>query len=217
MGRLIAIEGVDGAGKRTLTDQLAAELRSRGHSVASAAFPRYAADVHAALVREALHGAHGDLAHSVHGMAVLYALDRRDAADELRAALHAHDAVLLDRYVASNAAYGAARLHQDADGDFVAWVRELEIDRFALPRPDHHLLLCVPASVAARRAEHRERTQPERGRDGFESNRSLQERCAAVYARLATDNWWSPWSMIDGTKQIDHARLADMLMRQSAE
>lgn len=217
VGRLIAIEGVDGSGKQTLAEHVATQLRDRGRSVACTAFPRYASNVHAALVGEALHGAHGDLACSVHGMAVLNALDQRDAADNLRSELRTHDVVLLDRYVASNASYGAARLHQDAHGDFVAWVWQLEIERFALPRPDLQLLLSVPTAIAAQRAAHRERTQPGRGKDGFESDASLQERCVAVYEQLAAENWWSPWWVLDGTSELDFVRLADVLLRDSAE
>jgi dTMP kinase len=212
VGRLIVIEGLDGAGKRTLADGLVAEWERRGHSVARGAFPRYDADVHGALVGEALHGAHGDLGDSVYGMAVLNALDRRAAADELCADLHTHDIVLLDRYVASNAAYGAARLQQGADGDFVAWVYALEVERFALPRPDLHLLLHVPAAVAADRAEHRERTEAERRRDNFESDSSLQARCAEVYAELARAHWWSPWLVVDGVQQSDYHCLADSIL-----
>ncbi|QUH04846.1 dTMP kinase [Saccharopolyspora erythraea] len=212
MGRLIVIEGLDGAGKRTLADGLTAELSRRGRSVTRVAFPRYDADVHAELVAEALRGGHGDLGDSVHGMAVLYALDRRGAADALRADIEAHDVVLLDRYVASNAAYGAARLHQDAQGDFVAWTEELEIKRFALPRPDLQLLLQVPTEVAASRAAHRERTEEERQRDNFESDASLQERCGEVYAQLAEQNWWSPWRVVSGVGQVDFSDLADLVL-----
>src|SRR5689334_13302817 len=158
VGRLVVVEGLDGSGKRTLTRALLAALADRGARATGVAFPRYAADVHAALARDALHGRLGDLADSVHGMAVLFALDRRAAVPGLRDALAAHDVVLADRYVASNAAYGAARLHQDACGEFVEWVRELEIDRFGLPGPARQLLLDVPRAVAAQRAAHRERT-----------------------------------------------------------
>ncbi|WP_433870003.1 dTMP kinase [Saccharopolyspora sp. CA-218241] len=211
MGRLIVIEGLDGAGKRTLADGILAELRRRGRSATRTAFPRYAEDVHAELVAEALRGGHGDLGSSVHGMAVLYALDRRGAADELRAALDAHDVVLLDRYVASNAAYGAARLHQDATGRFVRWVAELEIERFGLPRPDRQLLLRVPTEVAAERARHRERTEADRARDSFESDDGLQRRCGEVYAQLAAADWWSPWTVLDGVADVDFGALVDLL------
>ncbi|TWF92777.1 dTMP kinase [Saccharopolyspora dendranthemae] len=213
MGRLIVIEGLDGAGKRTLARGITAELTARGCAVSSAAFPRYTEDVHAELVAEALRGRHGDLGSSVHGMAVLYALDRRAAADALRAELDAHDVVLLDRYVASNAAYGAARLHEHADGDFVSWVRDLEITRFGLPEPDLQILLRVPADVAAGRAEHRERTEADRGRDRFESDSSLQQRCAEVYSELADADWWTPWVVVDGVADVDFSVLVDEHVR----
>jgi dTMP kinase len=195
VGRLIVIEGLDGAGKRTLADALAAALPG---TVARLAFPRYDDDVHAELVRDALHGRMGDLLGSVHGMAVLFALDRRGAAPGIRDALATHDTVLVDRYVASGAAYGAARLHQDAGGEFVGWVRELEIDRFGIPVPDHQLYLRVPREVAAARAVHRERSEA-RGRDAYETDDGLQERTAAVYDGLAAGSWLAPWTVLDGT------------------
>ncbi len=123
-----------------------------------------------------------------------------------------HDAVLVDRYVASNAAYGAARLHQHADGELVAWVRELEIGRFAVPVPDLQLLLQVPRAVAAERAAHRERTEAGRERDAYESDGGLQERTGAVYAQLAAAAWLSPWTVLDGAAPIDPAALVDQLL-----
>lgn len=212
MGRLVVIEGLDGAGKRTLTDVLDSALAREGASTARFAFPRYDTDVHAELVADALHGRLGDLGESVHGMAVLFALDRRDAADELRAALARVDVVLLDRYVASNAAYGAARLRQDAEGEFVAWVQELELGRFRLPVPDLQLLLRVPREVAAARAAGRERADASRTRDAFESDDGLQARCAAVYDQLAARSWLSPWRVIDGAGAIVAEELAAQLL-----
>ena len=156
VGRLIVIEGLDGSGKRTLTEALSARWRAQGRTVATMAFPRYGVDVHADLVRDALYGRLGDLADSVYGPAVLFALDRRAAADEIRALLDAHDVVLLDRYVTSNAAYGSARLGgPDRATDFADWVRALEIDRFGVPRPDRQILLGTSVEVAAQRARHR--------------------------------------------------------------
>ena len=199
VGRLVAIEGLDGAGKRTLADGLAAALTGQGATVARMAFPRYDTDVHAQLVRDALYGRLGDLAGSVHGMAVLFALDRRDAASQLRALRAGHDVVLLDRYVASNAAYGAARLHEDAGGAFVSWVRALEVDRFGVPVPDVQLLLRVPVAVAAARADGRAETDTDRAKDAFEADADLQTRCAAVYNGLAADGWLTRWIVVDGT------------------
>jgi dTMP kinase len=169
--------------------------------------------VHADLVSDALHGRLGDLAESVHCMAMLFALDRHAAAPEIRRLLHEHDVVLLDRYVASNAAYGAARLGQDARGEFVQWVREIEIDRFGLPVPDVHLLLRVTPELAAARSAHRERTESDRERDTWESDGGLQQRCAAVYDQLAEDGWLCPWRVLDGTSTLDFPALAARLAR----
>lgn len=199
VGRLVVIEGLDGAGKRTLAEELTTALTARGATVARMAFPRYDTDVHAGLVRDALYGRMGDLADSVHGMAVLFALDRRDAADQLRDLRAGHDVVLLDRYVASNAAYGAARLREDADGAFIGWVRELEVDRFGVPVPDIQLLLRVPVTVAAARAQGRAGADPTRATDAFEADAGLQSRCAAVYDELAAAGWLAPWLVVDGT------------------
>jgi dTMP kinase len=199
VGRLVVIEGLDGAGKRTLADALAAALTAQHASVGRMAFPRYDTDVHADLVRDALHGRLGDLADSVHAMAVLFALDRRDAADELRALRRYHDVVLLDRYIASNAAYGAARLHEDADGTFVEWVRALEVDRFDVPVPDAQFLLRVPVRVASARADGRAEADSARAKDLYETDQRLQARCAAVYDGLAAASWLAPWLMVDGT------------------
>ncbi|MGQ0718799.1 MAG: dTMP kinase [Pseudonocardiales bacterium] len=199
MGRLVVIEGLDGAGKRTLADALATALTAQHASVGRMAFPRYGIDVHADLVRDALYGRLGDLAGSVHGMAVLFALDRRDAADGLRALCRHHDVVLLDRYVASNAAYGAARLYEDADGRFVEWVRALEVDRFGVPLPDVQLLLRVPVTVAESRADSRAQADGARSKDLYEIDAGLQARCAAVYDGLAAEGWLAPWSVIEDT------------------
>lgn len=203
MGKLIVIEGLDGAGKNTLAKALTEELHDAGATVHAVAFPRYGQDVHADLIRDGLHGRLGDLAASVYGFQLLYALDRRAAADDLRAALARYDVVLVDRYVASNAAYGAARLHERADGEFVAWVRSIEVERFGVPGPDAQILLRVPATVAGERSRGRAEADTGRGRDEWESDVSLQDRVAQVYDELAAASWLSPWQVVDGSHTVD--------------
>ena len=97
--------------------------------------------------------------------------------------------LILDRWVASNAAYSAARLHQDGDGDVVAWVRELEYGRLRLPTPDWQVLLDVPAELAAERAEHRANTEADRAKDAYERDDGLQRRTGRVYSELAATGW----------------------------
>jgi dTMP kinase len=190
---LISIEGVDGAGKRTLTRGLRAALEANGKTVASLSFPRYGQSEEADIAAEALHGGHGDLSTSVYAMAVLFALDRAGARDEIDLLLSQYDVLILDRYVASNAAYSAARLHQTADGDVVAWVRDLEYGRLRLPAPDWQVLLDVPAELAAERAEHRANTEADRAKDAYERDDGLQRRTGEVYSQLAAADWGGRW------------------------
>ncbi|MFD6163219.1 dTMP kinase [Nocardia sp. NPDC060256] len=215
MGALVAVEGLDGAGKRTLIDAAAGELRTRGLRVQTMAFPRYGQSVHADLAAEALRGGHGDLAESVNGMALMFALDRAGAGDELSKLLADNDIVVLDRYVASNAAYSAARLEQSDDGEIVRWVGELEFGRFALPVPALQVLLDVPTEVAAERARRRGELDDSRALDAYERDGGLQHRTGAVYRGLAQRNWYGPWWIFrsgDDPATLA-ARLADLITR----
>ena len=203
---LIVIEGVDGAGKRTLATGLRAAFEGAHKSVASLAFPRYGHSIEADLAAEALHGKHGDLSQSVYAMAVLFALDRAGAKDEIGHLNAAYDVVILDRYVASNAAYSAARLHQDADGEVVEWVRTLEYERLHLPKPDWQVLLDVPTALAAERAERRANEEADRPKDSYERDDDLQRRTGEVYSALADTQWGGRW--LKAGPDVDPTALA---------
>ena len=200
-----AIEGVDGAGKRTLTAGLRAAFEAADKSVATLAFPRYGDSVQADLAAEALHGAHGDLAESVYAMAVLFALDRAGAKDQIGTLTATHDVVILDRYVASNAAYSAARLHQGADGEVVEWVRDLEYDRLRLPKPDGQMLLAVPVELAAARADN----VPARRPTARGTHTNATTACSAAPARFTPRwpqrNWCGQWTVVP--PEVDAAAL----------
>ncbi|MCT7660938.1 dTMP kinase [Mycobacterium deserti] len=206
---LIVIEGVDGAGKRTLTDGLRAAFEAAHKSVATLAFPRYHHSVTADLAAEALRGEHGDLAGSVSAMAVLFALDRAGAMDQIAHLDATHDVVILDRYVASNAAYSAARMHQGVDGDIVEWVRWLEYDRLGLRKPDWQVLLAVPTELAAERADNRAREEADRAKDAYERDDGLQRRTNEVYSALAAEHWCGRW--VTAGPDVDPAALASTL------
>jgi dTMP kinase len=206
---LIAIEGVDGAGKRTLAQRLSTALQAAGRSVATLAFPRYGQSVAADVAAEALHGQHGDLASSVYAMAMLFALDRAGAAGQIRELCGDHDVVILDRYVASNAAYSAARLHQDADGEVVGWVHQIEYHRLQLPAPDWQVLLGVSTELAGQRARRRAAEDASRLRDTYERDDELQQRTGALYAGLAAAGWGGRWLVVDA--DVDAGQLAARL------
>ncbi|MDK4258271.1 dTMP kinase [Corynebacterium propinquum] len=218
---IIAIEGIDGAGKNTVVTALTKTLRQQGIAVEVLAFPDYDNSIHAQLAREALYGRMGDLSDSPYAMATLFALDRAasrdtlwqyhaDAADNAR---HSDAVLILDRYVASSAAYSWARTGEQAVTD---WVAELEFGRLGLPKPDLQILLDVPVDVAAARAQSRSEADATRQRDHYERDSDLQTNTNAAYHQLAELNWASQWLVSDDIDKIMatiHTRRAELAHR----
>ena len=208
---IIAFEGIDGAGKNTLVNAVEAELISQELPVARVGFPRYEDSVHAQLVQQALNGQMGDLIDSINGMATLFALDRAEIAQDLTQLDEDGYVVLLDRFVASNAAYSAARVltgegttgSSSAQGDAIAdmpvveWVENLEFDSLGSPVPDLQIFVDASVATAQERAKEREAVDATRARDAYEANSTLQENTRAAYQSLAANNWVSPWLVVE--------------------
>jgi dTMP kinase len=172
-GKLITIEGIDGAGKSTLAVGLTQALAEREIAVKLLREP---GGVRAAeRIRELV--SDPELQIGARAEALLYAAARAQLVEEaLRPLLSDGTWVLLDRFVDSSLAYqgGGRRLGVDA-------VRE--INEFAIQglRPDRTLLLVVDPADGRARSQARggppDRLENER-RDFF-------ERTAATYRRLA--------------------------------
>ena len=182
---IISIEGIDGAGKNTLVRALTSRI-----DASTLTFPRYDTSIHAQLAARVLHGQMGDLVDSAHGMATLFALDRYGAREVLDRYADSDEVLLLDRYVASNAAYTAARLKDDAAFD---WVYDLEFGQLGLPVPHLQVLLETSVDEASIRAQKREAYDATRTRDAYEKDGELQDRTFAAYQQLAAKQWASPW------------------------
>ncbi len=211
--RLVVVEGLDGAGKNTLTTALVAELTGRDLKVGRLAFPRYGT-LYADLAADALHGGQAGTADSPHAMALLFAVDRHAALGELTALAVANDVVLLDRYVASNAAYTAARLGAERAAEAVEWIGALEFGRLGLPAPDLQILLDTPVALAAERAGSREADDPGRTRDRYERDSALQADTSRAYRQLAETSWRSPWKVLGS--EPDVRELADVVVGLSS-
>ena len=132
----------------------------------------------------------GDLTSSAYAMATLFALDRHGAKAQLDEAAKSSELLILDRYVASNAAYSAARLGDDSVMD---WVFDLEFGKTRATKPDLQIYLATDVDVAAQRASSREAQDASREKDQYEKDRNLQAATAAAYARLAAANWAGQW------------------------
>ena len=151
MGLLLAIEGIDGAGKGTQAARLAETAAGHGRSVASFSFPLYDDNPFSRAVADYLNGEFGT-ADEVHPelAALLYAGDRFHARPRIVSALQEHDLVVCDRYVASNQAHQGAKLTGEARRRLLDWLEEVEFGEFALPRPQLVILLDAPVALARR-------------------------------------------------------------------
>jgi len=172
-GRLITIEGLDGAGKSTLARALAGEIQARGHAVELLREPG-GVEV-SERIRELVQDP--SLRVSARTEALLYAAARAQLVDERVAPALAEAAVVvLDRFVDSSLAYqGAGR----ALG--IEQVRAINEFATAGLTPDRTLLLRI--SLAGGRARQRERALAQ---DRLEAeDEGFFEEIAAAYEEIA--------------------------------
>jgi dTMP kinase len=146
-GRLVTIEGVDGAGKTTLASGLIRALSERGRNATLMREPGgvAAAEAIRALVKDP------ELRVGARTEALLYAAARAQLVEQaLAPALTRGEWVLLDRFVDSSLAYqGAGR------GLGIEAVRELNLFATGDLSPDRTLLLDLDGESARRRADSR--------------------------------------------------------------
>lgn len=193
-GKVVAFEGIDGAGKGTQTELLAWAAETRGLKVARFAFPRYSGSFYGDLCRRYLAGEFGDVsAQSPYLSALPYAGDRLEAAPWLHEAVETHDLVVIDRYVGSNAAHQGAKLPFAAFPEFAEWIRRLEYEVHDLPAEDAVLWLDVPVqTVTELMARRRETTG--RGDDIHERDLTYLSAVRLRYEWLAAH--WPGWHTV---------------------
>ena len=196
-GRLIALEGIDGSGKRTqmnlLRDVIAAG--EGGHSVYSTGFPQYDSWF-GKMVGQFLNGDFGPLdSVDPRFTALLYAGDRFEAKPKLEAALNNGQIVLVDRYIGSNLAHQTARVAPEKRAEFKAWIEHLEYGIYELPREDLVLYLRVrPAEAQQLVGQKSQRTYTAAKQDILEASLRHLEQAAAMYDSLARQ---APWVTIE--------------------
>lgn len=168
-GKLIVLEGIDGAGKTFQLCGLMDYIMKKGFDVKDDYEPTDGP--WGTMVRRASLSPKGRLLLSVKQEANALLVDRKKHVDEfINPVLATGCWVVLDRYYLSMMAY------QGAKGLDVDEIRQMN-EGFA-PKPDLVLLLELPVDVAIKRIEE------SRGRKtGFETE-ALLSRCAEIYAEM---------------------------------
>jgi dTMP kinase len=177
---VVAVEGIDRAGKTTQTTLLQQALDGRGLHVDVLSFPRYGS-FFGRRIRMLLDG-HGPAAADTvdpHSMALWYALDRWDAFQQLSPGL---DVVLLNRYTLSNAVYQASRAQPEQADALFDWIIELEHERLGLPRPHLTVVLDIGPDLSRRRSSGGARPE---AADVYERSVELLQRARERYRAAA--------------------------------
>jgi dTMP kinase len=200
-GKLIAIEGIDGSGKRTQLDLLEKALTARGLQVHATGFPHYNSWF-GSMVGQFLNGDFGSLdTVDPHFAALLYAGDRLEAKQELCSALEQGKVVLADRYIASNLAHQTARVPPHKRDDFIAWLEHLEYAIYGLPREDLVIYLRVPAVQAQTLVSKKsERSYTSAKQDLQERSLRHLEEAAAMYDVLSRRPFWATVQCFDADR-----------------
>lgn len=174
---IIAIEGIDGAGKNTTTKQLAQLLNAT-----TITFPQYGKTQAAHQITQHLKNPTLNPWHA----AQLFAQDRAQTP------LPTTGTIIIDRYAASNAAYLTAKT---GDPHALQAIEDLEHNTLKLPKPNLYILIDTPVDTAMHRTKQRANTHGEEP-DTNETNRALQHKVRETYLNMAQTNWTAPWIIL---------------------
>ncbi|MEK7095819.1 MAG: hypothetical protein AAB896_00805 [Patescibacteria group bacterium] len=185
-GIFIVLEGSDGSGKGTQFRLLAERLKAVGHEVAVFDFPRYD-EISSYFVKRYLNGDYGPASEvSPYTATMFFALDRYEAAPQIKKAIDDGKVVLANRYVGSNMAHQGTRFDNLAQQrGFFMWVDSLEYQLFGIPRPNINLFLKVPPEISFELiAKKTERIYTKRARDELEADIEHLKKAVAAYDLL---------------------------------
>jgi len=190
--KLFVIEGVDGSGKSTQLRLLNDYLTQRGYDCEFLHFPRTDTPYFGELIARFLRGEFGSLNEvDPYLVAMLYAGDRKDAADKITSWLKSSKIVLLDRYTYSNIAYQCAKIDDLLLQDkLMKWILSLEFDHFAIPRPDLNIFLDVPFSFTEMKLSSARNGSDRKYLNGnsdiHEESLNFQKKVREVYLKVAS-------------------------------
>lgn len=148
-GKIITIEGLDGAGKSTQIDLLVKKLTSLKIKHKFIHFPMLNKGVYGELIAEYLRGEFGSV-ETVHPklVALLFAEDRKEHKHQLLKWLDGGYLIIMDRYVNSNIAFQCAKTNNISDkNQLKQWILEFEFTFNNLPLPYLSFFLHVPFEI----------------------------------------------------------------------
>jgi dTMP kinase len=199
-GFFLVIDGTDGSGKGTQTTRLVERLKSESRDIVMVDFPRYG-NPSAYFVERYLRGEYGSLKDiDAYRASTFYALDRFDAAKDIRAALERGAIVVSNRYVSANKGHQMGKIKDPAERKkFLDWLNGFEYGILGIPKPDLTILLHVPADVGFDLIAKKDERAYLNGkvRDIHENDREHLRDAEQAYLSLTTLDTFERWRLIE--------------------
>jgi len=185
--KFLVIEGLDGSGKSTQVKRIKAFLEAEKIKYKYIHFPVTDSPIFGEMVARFLRGDLGKLDQvDPYVVALLYAGDRQNAAQQLRQWMNEGYLILADRYVFGNIAFQCAKIEDQIEKEKLAdWIFNMEFNHFKIPKPDVSIFLDVPFSFTKQKlTEERDgddRDYLQGKEDIHEQDLDFQEKVRQVY------------------------------------
>lgn len=180
---LIALEGIDKAGKDTQSRLLERKLAQMGHKVKRLAFPDYGTP----LGKEIGKFLQGEISLRPEVRQLLYVANRWERQEDMEEWLKRKVFVIADRYVPSGLAYGLA------NGLDLDWMLKLEE---GLPIADIVIMVDISVETSYNRGQRR---------DIYEKDKMLLGKVRSSYLELAKR---FGWIVVNGDRSVEDVSQA---------
>jgi len=216
-GKLIVIDGADGAGKATQAKLLVDKLVAEGYSTELIDFPQYYDNFFGKLVGEYLTGKFGKAVEVDPYLAsLLYAGDRFESAPKIKKWLSEGKIVVTNRYSASNAAFQGVKFKGQKQKNFLDWLDNLEFKIYNIPKEDYLLYLDVPIKISQKLLLKKSKRQYTKNakKDHHEKDVEYQAKVASLYKKLTSQkNNWIRINCVFGEKLLSPAQIHEKIWK----
>lgn len=185
-GKLIVIEGIDGAGGETQSNLLVKFLKERGVSVEKLTYPDYSGSI-GNLIHHFLHKKYE---FSPESQFLLYFLDFLKDKEKIKKWLKEGKIIITDRYFTSTLAYQCQKGISLKEALKIAQI-------FDLPKPDLIIYLEISPKTSIKR-----KIKEKNNLDRHEVDKKFLAKVAKFYRKLNKEQIFGKWIKINGEKPI---------------
>lgn len=184
---LIVFEGIDAAGKTTMSRMVVEHIRRKGFEASLFSYPNYTS-IYGSIIKLFLES---KIWLSHQELFFLYILDMYREKQEVEKALASGRIVVMDRYYTSTIAYQCSL-------GFDYEMAKKVIEYLDMPKPDTIVYLDIEPRKAVERKARQKKL------DVFEKDVEFLEKVRKMYWRLIGEGYPTKnWVVVDATKSID--------------